>query len=141
MWTTSSTRPRRRARNRERTGTRTRTPSRKPTRAEAMFKELGAMMSLLKNQGKIQEEVQKFQASVGQITAEASSGAGYVTVKVNGRLEVLSVRISEEAMQLNDREMLEDLIAAATNQALTKVRAQLDRKSTRLNSSHLGISY
>jgi len=97
-----------------------------------MFKELGTMMSLLKNQGKIQEEVQKFQASVGQITAEASSGAGYVTVKVNGRMEVLSVRISEEAMKLNDREMLEDLVAAAVNQALTKVRAQLAEESAKM---------
>src|SRR2546421_469414 len=72
-----------------------------------MFKELGAMMNLLGNRGKIQEEVQKFQAQVGQITAEATSGAGYVTVKVSGKLEVLSVRIAEEAMKLNDREVLD----------------------------------
>jgi DNA-binding YbaB/EbfC family protein len=103
-----------------------------------MFKELGSMMSLLKNQGKIQEEVQKFQASVGQITAEASSGAGYVTVKVNGRMEVQSVRISDEAMKLNDREMLEDLVAAATNQALTKVRQQLAEESAKM-AANIGL--
>jgi DNA-binding YbaB/EbfC family protein len=97
-----------------------------------MFKELGTMMSLLKNQGKIQEEIQKFNQSVGQITAEASSGAGYVTVKVNGRMEILSVRISDEALKLNDREMLEDLIAAAVNQALTKVREQLAEESAKM---------
>ena len=103
-----------------------------------MFKELGAMMGLLKNQGKIQEEMQKFQASVGQITAEAGSGAGYVTVKVNGRMEVLGVRISEEAMALNDREMLEDLVAAAVNQALTKVRAQLAEESAKM-AANIGL--
>jgi len=103
-----------------------------------MFKELGAMMKLLGNQGKIQEEVQKFQASVGQITAEATSGAGYVTVKVNGKMEVLAVRISEEAMKLNDREMLEDLIAAATNQALTKVRQQLAEESAKM-AANIGL--
>lgn len=103
-----------------------------------MFKEMGTLMNLLKNQGKIQEEVQKFQASVGNITAEASSGAGYVTVKVNGRFEVLSVRISEDALKLNDREMLEDLVAAATNQALTKVRAQLAEESAKM-ASNLGL--
>jgi DNA-binding YbaB/EbfC family protein len=103
-----------------------------------MFKELGNLMSLMQNRGKIQEEIQKFQASVGQITAEASSGAGYVTVKVNGRMEVLSVRISEEAMQLNDREMLEDLIAAATNQALTKVRQQLAEESAKM-AANIGL--
>ena len=103
-----------------------------------MFKELGAMMNLMGNRGKIQEEVQKFQAQVGQITAEATSGAGYVTVKVSGRLEVLSVRISEEAMKLNDREMLEDLIAAATNQALNKVREQLAAESAKM-AANLGL--
>lgn len=100
-----------------------------------MFKELGAMMSLLGNKGKIQEEVQKFQAQVGTITAEATAGAGYVTVKVNGRMEVLSVRISDEAMALNDHEMLEDLVAAATNQALAKVREQLAQESAKMAAS------
>jgi hypothetical protein len=103
-----------------------------------MFKELGGLMSLLQNKGKIQEEIQKFQASVAQITAEASSGAGYVTVKVNGRLEVLSVRISDEALKLNDREMLEDLITAATNQALAKVRQQLSEESAKM-AANMGL--
>src|SRR6476619_4010013 len=97
-----------------------------------MFKELGSMFSLLRNQGKIQEEIQKFQANVGNITAEASSGAGYVTVKANGRMEILSVRITEEALKLNDREMLEDLIAAATNQALAKVRQLVAEESAKM---------
>src|SRR5215470_6855326 len=103
-----------------------------------MFKGIGTLMSLLGNQGKIQEEIQKFQASVGNITAEASAGAGYVTVKVNGRLEVLSVKISDEAMKLNDREMLEDLVAAAANQALTKVRAQLAEESQKM-AANIGL--
>lgn len=103
-----------------------------------MFKGLGDLMSLMQNRGKIQEEIEKFQQSVGNITAEASSGAGYVTVKVNGRMEVLGVRISEEAMQLNDREMLEDLITAATNQALTKVRQQLADESAKM-AANIGL--
>ncbi len=97
-----------------------------------MFKDLGSMFSLLRNQGKIQEEVQKFQASIGNITAEASAGAGYVTAKVNGKFEVLSVRISEEARKLNDFEMLEDLVAAATNQAMTKVRQLIAEESAKM---------
>jgi DNA-binding YbaB/EbfC family protein len=103
-----------------------------------MFKELGGMMSLLRNQGKIQEEIQKFQAQIGSIVAEAASGAGLVTAKVNGRMEILSVRLSEEAMKLNDREMLEDLIAAAVNQALNKVRQQLAEESAKM-ASGLGL--
>ncbi|HEY3788698.1 MAG TPA: YbaB/EbfC family nucleoid-associated protein [Urbifossiella sp.] len=103
-----------------------------------MFEKLGSMMSLLGNRGKIQEEIQKFQAQIGAITAEASAGAGYVTVKVNGRMEILNVRISEEAMALNDREMLEDLMAAATNQALQKVREQLAQESAKM-AQNIGL--
>ena len=103
-----------------------------------MFEKLGSMMSLLGNRGKIQEEIQKFQAQIGNITAEATSGAGYVTVKVNGRMEIQNVRISEEAMQLNDREMLEDLVAAAANMALAKVREQLAQESARM-AQNMGL--
>jgi len=103
-----------------------------------MFDKLGAMMNLLGNRGKIQEEIQKFQASVGQIVAEATSGAGYVTVKANGKFEILSVRISDEAMALNDREMLEDLIAAATNQALSKVRGLLAEETSKI-AQNIGL--
>ncbi len=103
-----------------------------------MFKELGAMMSLMGKRGKIQEEIEQFQARIGTITAEATTGAGYVTAKVNGKLEVLSIRISEEAMQLNDREMLEDLTAGAVNEALTKVRAQLAEESAKM-ANNIGL--
>jgi DNA-binding YbaB/EbfC family protein len=100
-----------------------------------MFKELGAMMSLFRNQGKVQEELEKFQSQIAGITAEASAGAGYVTVKVNGRMEILAVRISDDAFKLNDKEMLEDLVAAATNQALTKVRQLLAEESAKMASA------
>lgn len=97
-----------------------------------MFKELGTMMNLLGNRGKLQEEMQKFQQTVAQISAEGTAGAGMVTVKVSGKMEVLSCRISDEAMKLNDREMLEDLIVAATNQAMAKVREQLTAETAKV---------
>ena len=103
-----------------------------------MFNELGQMMKLLGNRSKIQEEAQKFKAQVDTITAEATAGGGFVTVKPNGRMEVLSVRISEDAMNLNDREMLEDLVAAATNQALNKVRELLAQESAKM-AANIGL--
>jgi DNA-binding YbaB/EbfC family protein len=103
-----------------------------------MFKELGALAGLLGNKGKLQEEMARFQQSVGQITAEGTAGAGYVTVKVNGKMEVLAVRISEEAMALNDREMLEDLIAAATNQAMAKAREQVAQETAKV-AQNMGL--
>jgi len=87
-----------------------------------MFKELGQITTLMKMLPKIKEEMDNFQQKLATITAEGDAGGGMVTVKVNGKMEVLSCTLTDEAMKLNDREMLEDLIKAATNQALAKVR-------------------
>lgn len=90
-----------------------------------MFKELTAMMGLLGNKEKLQADMAKYQAAVAAITAEGVSGGGMVTVKVSGKLEVLSVKISDDAMKLNDHEVLEDLVSAACNQALSKAKEQV----------------
>lgn len=103
-----------------------------------MFKELGAMMNLMGNKGKIQEEMQKFQTTVGTLVADGTAGGGMVTVKVNGRMEVQGVKISDDAMRLNDREMLEDLVAAATNQALSKVRELLAAETQKV-AANMGL--
>jgi nucleoid-associated protein EbfC len=103
-----------------------------------MFKELGSMMSLLGNKGKIQEEMQKFQENLGKITAEAAAGGGLVTAKVSGRMELLGVKLSDEAAKLNDREMLEDLIVAAVNAAMAKCREQVAAETAKMAGS-LGL--
>ncbi len=89
-----------------------------------MFKGLGDLAGLMKNLPKIREEMENFQARLGQITAEADAGGGMVKVKVNGRMEVLACTISDEAMKSGDKEMLEDLVRGAVNQAFAKVRQQ-----------------
>jgi nucleoid-associated protein EbfC len=103
-----------------------------------MFKNLSGLMGLLGNQGKIQDEMQKFQQTVAQLTTEATSGGGMITVKVNGQLSVLSVKISEDAMKLNDREMLEDLIASGTNAALSKMREMIATETSKM-AGNLGL--
>lgn len=103
-----------------------------------MFKELGGMMNLLQNKGKIQDEMQKFQQTVAQLTAEGTAGGGLVTVKVNGHMAVLSVKISDDAMKLNDREMLEDLMAAATNAGMAKVKELIAAETQKMAGS-LGL--
>jgi DNA-binding YbaB/EbfC family protein len=85
-----------------------------------MFKELGAMLGVMKNLPKIKEEMEKLQGRLAQIQAEGDAGGGMVKVKVNGSMEVLACTISDEA--LRDKELLEDLIAGAMNQALKKAR-------------------
>lgn len=103
-----------------------------------MLKELGGMMSLLQNKGKIQDEMQKFQASVAAMTAEGTAGGDYVTVKVNGKMEVLNVKLSDAVMALNDREMLEDLIVAAANGAMNKIRETIAAETQKM-TANLGL--
>jgi DNA-binding YbaB/EbfC family protein len=103
-----------------------------------MFKELGQLASLMRNPQRIKDEMEQLQQRVGQLIAEGDAGAGMVKVRINGRMEMVRCQLSEEALKLNDREMLEDLIRAATNQALDKAR-QLATEETGKMAVNLGL--
>ena len=83
---------------------------------------------ILKNAQKIQEQMGTFQEKLGDIKITGSAGGGMAEIDMNGRMEVLAVRISPEAMEDGDREMLQDLIAAAFNSAIEKVRDAINRE-------------
>jgi nucleoid-associated protein EbfC len=87
-----------------------------------VFNNLGNLADLMRNAGKIREGVEKATEALGQLQVEGTSGGGAVTAKANGRLELLSVRIDPKLLADGDAELLEDLVAAAVNQALTKAR-------------------
>jgi nucleoid-associated protein EbfC len=83
------------------------------------MKNLGNIM----NQAKMmQNRLAQIQEEMGTKTVEASSGGGMVTVTVNGRQEILSVKIEPEVVNPADVEMLQDLIQAAVNDALRKAQ-------------------
>ncbi len=103
-----------------------------------MFKELGQLAGMMKNIGKIKEEMAGLQTRLGQIHAEGEAGGDMVKVKVNGSMEVLSIRLSDEAAKIGDREMLEDLIVSACNQALKKVRVAVSEETQKM-ASGLGL--
>lgn len=96
-----------------------------------MFKGMGDILNLMKNLPKMQEEMQKLQARLGQLSAEGSAGGGMVTAQVNGKLELLGCRLSEEALKLQDAEMIEDLVIAAVNDALTKARTMVAEETAK----------
>lgn len=97
-----------------------------------MFDKIGQIAGLLKNLPKLKEEMEKFQQKLGDLVAEGNAGAGLVQARVNGRFEVVQCTLSEEALKMNDREMLEDLIVAAINQALAKVRELVAAESGKM---------
>lgn len=103
-----------------------------------MFRNMGQMASLMSNLPKIQEEMAKMQANLALITADGDAGAGMVKARANGKLEIISLTISDEAMKFQDREMLEDLVRGAINQALSKAREAIAAETARLGAS-LGL--
>ena len=77
---------------------------------------------LMKNAQKIQEQMSGFQEKLEAISATGSSGGGMVEIDINGKLEVLAVRIAPETMAGGDAEMLQDLVMAAFSDGMGKVR-------------------
>ena len=98
-----------------------------------MFK--GNMSKLLKQAQEMQQQIEDVQGQLSDMIVEAESGGGMVTVKVNGKQEVLEVNIDPEAMA-EDSEMLEDLIISALNKALSKAQSDSQEK---MNSVTGGI--
>ena len=82
----------------------------------------GMNPDMLRQLQRMQAQISKAQQEIEESTVEASAGGGAVTVVVNGQPRVQSVKIEPEAVDPEDVEMLEDLIAAALNEALEKVR-------------------
>jgi nucleoid-associated protein EbfC len=101
-----------------------------------MFEKLGQIATLMKNLPRMQEEMGKLQGRIAQISAEGDAGGGMVKAKVNGHMEVLACVISDEAMK--DKELLEDLVRAALNQAMQKAKQAVAEETSKM-ASELGM--
>ena len=77
---------------------------------------------LLRQFQKIQGEMKKVQEEMAKEEVTGSSGGGMVEVTINGKFEVVDVRIEKKLLKGDDAEMLEDLILAAVNSAMSKVQ-------------------
>jgi nucleoid-associated protein EbfC len=86
----------------------------------------GGIGNLMKQVQQMQDNMQKAQAQLADIEVEGQSGAGMVKVVITCRNDVRRINIDPSAME--DREMLEDLIAAAMNDAIRKADATAQEK-------------
>lgn len=75
---------------------------------------------MMKQAQEMQAKMAKIQEELAQMEFEVSSGGGMVRVKMNGQQEVLGIQIDDEVFKDGDKEMLEDLIVAALNEARQK---------------------
>ncbi len=87
----------------------------------------GGLGNLLKQAQKMQENLQKAQEELGTLEIVGESGGGLVQVIMTGRHEVRRVTIDDSLLQ-DDRDMLEDLVAAAINDAVHKVEKTIQEK-------------
>lgn len=87
---------------------------------------------MFKQVQQLQEKMKELQSELAQKTTEASSGGGMVTVKVNGKQEILKVTIDPEMIKQNDLSMLQDLIVAATNEAIRQSQDMLQSEISKL---------
>ena len=94
------------------------------------------MNQMLKQVQEMQAAVEKAQAEVQKEIVEASAGGGMVTVKVSGALEIVDIQIDPDAVDPDDVEMLQDMIQAATNEAL---RAAQEMVATRMSAAAGGL--
>ncbi|ELU00505.1 hypothetical protein CAPTEDRAFT_89601 [Capitella teleta] len=100
-----------------------------------MFK--GGMGNLMKQAQKMQDDMQKLQEELANAEVTGEAGAGLVKVIMTGRHDVKKVEIDPSLFE-EDKEMLEDLLAAAVNDAVRKVEANSKEKMGELTSG-LGL--
>lgn len=84
-------------------------------------------MNIAKMMKDLQRMQSELQDKVEGLELEGSAGGGVVTVRMNGKKELLAVQLAPEAVTPDDRELMEDLIVAAVNDASRKVEAEVQR--------------
>ncbi len=86
----------------------------------------GGMQGMLKQVQKMQAEMEKVQNELGNKTVTEESGGGMVKATANGKKEIVSIKIENEVINPDDKEMLEDLVVAAVNKALESAGKMAD---------------
>lgn len=86
------------------------------------------LMKLMKQAGEIQGRMQKMQEELAALEVEGQSGAGLVTVRLNGKMEARGIKIDSSLIKPDEAEMLEDLILAAFQDAKAKAETAVQAK-------------
>lgn len=92
----------------------------------------GNMQQLARQAQKLQQKMAEMQEELEAREYEASAGGGMVSVKVNGKHELLGLSINPEAVDPEDVEMLEDMVMAAVNEAMRTASETTEREMSKL---------
>ena len=94
--------------------------------------------NIMKQAKKMQEKIGRLQAELETKTIEAQSGGGMVRVIVNGKFEVVSLKIEKDVVNPEDIEMLQDLVTAAVNEGIRKSQEMASSEMAKITGG-LGI--
>jgi hypothetical protein len=92
----------------------------------------GNMQAVLKQAQKMQEDMEALRAELETREYEVSAGGGMVTIKINGKKEILSMNIKEEIVDPDDIETLSDVVVAAVNEAIRLVEQTTNEEMAKL---------
>lgn len=90
------------------------------------------MEQMMREAKRMQSKIENIRKEAGDKTVEGSAGGGMVTVVCNGRSEIQAVKIEKEVVDPEEIEMLQDLIAAATNQAITRANEMMQSELSKV---------
>ncbi|MFW0884456.1 YbaB/EbfC family nucleoid-associated protein [Candidatus Acidulodesulfobacterium sp. H_13] len=90
------------------------------------------MAGMLKQAQRLQSDMLKMQEELGSKIVESSSGGGMVTARVNGKQELIEIKIDKAVVDPEDIEMLQDLIVASINEVLTKSKDMVSGEMSKL---------
>ncbi len=92
----------------------------------------GMFGDMMRQAKKMQQEMGKIQEESRKKIVEASAGGGMVTVTANGAMEIITIKIDREVVKPDDIEMLQDLIVAATNEALRQAQKMVGDEMSKI---------
>ncbi|MBU1170563.1 MAG: YbaB/EbfC family nucleoid-associated protein [Proteobacteria bacterium] len=93
---------------------------------------MGNMGNMMKQAQKLQAKMMKLQEELAEKTVDAAAGGGMVKVVANGKQQIISITIEKEVVDPEDVEMLQDLVTAAVNDALTKSQEMVSGQMSKL---------
>lgn len=92
----------------------------------------GSMSKMIKQAKQVQEQIIKMQEELKEREIETSAGGGAITVRVNGKQELLAIKISPEVVDPDDIEMLEDLVVAAVNEGIRQSQEMVSTEMAKI---------
>jgi DNA-binding YbaB/EbfC family protein len=97
----------------------------------------GGMQAMLKQVQKMQEEMQKVQSGLGNLTVSEEAGGGMIKVIANGNREIISVEIDPQVIKSDEKDILEDLVVAAVNKALASAAKMAEEEIAKVTKGML----